>query len=87
MNKEEFVAGYSARFGISLDELSKHNVVLSCACKDELCEGWAMIPNDVDSVMAHIKLYPPDRGGGSTMRCGHWCAFSPHDGCTIDRPN
>ena len=61
MTKDEFIDSYCKKSKISWDKLSKSQVVLPCECKDELCQGWAMVSNDQDSIKSHIDLYDKKR--------------------------
>jgi hypothetical protein len=57
MTRDEFIAGYCERSGVTWDELSEYLVALQCACGDESCEGWAMVSNNELSIQTHMQLY------------------------------
>lgn len=59
MTKEEFIAGYCERSGLTWEYLSRHKVALPCACGEDGCDGWAMISNNEDSIKTHMELYFP----------------------------
>lgn len=59
MTKEQFIETYCQRSNISWDVLSKTKVVLPCACGDEICEGWVMLPNEQPVIETHSRLYAP----------------------------
>ncbi|MCU1518484.1 MAG: hypothetical protein JWQ75_3205 [Pseudarthrobacter sp.] len=43
MTAEEFLAGYSERSGIPLEELlATGRVVATCRCGDEMCDEWQL---------------------------------------------
>ena len=61
MTQQEFISGYVERSGVSVELLMARRVALPCACGEDGCEGWAMVPNDPDSVETHNALYAPER--------------------------
>ncbi len=64
MTKEEFIAQYAARSGMTVPDLKEYmgdrQVVLPCDC-DGGCEGWAMVSNTPESLKAHADLYAPSK--------------------------
>jgi hypothetical protein len=59
MTRLDFIDSYCKRSRVSWDELSKRQIVLLCECKQEFCQGWAMVNNDLYSIKRHIDLYAP----------------------------
>lgn len=59
MTKEEFIAGYCERSGVTWKYLSQRKVALPCECDSDLCEGWAMVSNNPASIETHMELYAP----------------------------
>lgn len=55
ISREDFIAAYCARSGISPELLMQHEVVLPCRCGEPICEGWAVIPNDLRLIEHHEK--------------------------------
>ena len=43
MTKEEFIAGYCERSGVTWEELSQWAMVLPCGCEEDGCRGWVMV--------------------------------------------
>jgi hypothetical protein len=62
MTKQEFIDGYCARTNIPWERLSLRRVALPCGCGEEGCEGWAMIPNDPQSMAHHQRKHPTRTG-------------------------
>lgn len=58
MTRQEFIDRYCARSGVQWDWLSRHRVALPCACGDDTCEGWVMVRNDTQSILAHENALP-----------------------------
>lgn len=58
MTEDEFIASYCKRSGVTWEWLSLRRAALPCACGNEGCEGWAMIPNDPESIEWHSKGRP-----------------------------
>lgn len=49
MTESEFVAFYAERSGMTPAELAAHGrKPYRCACGEEGCEGWAMLPDELD---------------------------------------
>lgn len=50
LTAEEFATSWTARSGLTLEEVLKRRHVVVCGpkwgCVDPLCEGWAMVPLD-----------------------------------------
>lgn len=59
MTKEEFVAQYCKRSGVTKEFIGQYKDALPCACGDESCEGWAMVGRDPGSIKVHMELYAP----------------------------
>lgn len=59
MTKEDFIAGYCERSGVTWNELSQFEVALPCACGEDGCNGWAMVSNNPLSIKAHMDLRAP----------------------------
>lgn len=49
MTREEFIAGYCARSGVTWEWLSQYRKVLPCECGEDICDGWAMLPQVTDA--------------------------------------
>lgn len=71
MTKVEFEQGYITRSKITKELYDKNLVTLACHCGETVCDGWAAIHNDEDSIKDHNDLYsdashrnltPPHRG-------------------------
>jgi hypothetical protein len=62
VTKEEFIREYCDRSGITWEWLSQTTVVLPCTCDSDICQGWAMILNDPDTIRTHLFFYGPDEG-------------------------
>jgi hypothetical protein len=60
VTKEEFIAGYCTRSGITREQFDARQVALPCTCDYENCAGWAAVPNDSDLIRSHMDLYAPD---------------------------
>ena len=59
MTRDEFIDSYCKKSKVSWDKLSKTQVVLPCECKEELCQGWAMVSNNQYLINRHVDLYAP----------------------------
>jgi hypothetical protein len=59
MTKDEFIAGYCRRSGVTWEYLSQHKTALPCACGENGCDGWAMVSNNELAIKAHMDLYAP----------------------------
>lgn len=57
MTKEEFIAGYCARSGISRATFDACRKALPCACGADECLGWAAVGRDMEET--HMELYAP----------------------------
>ena len=44
--KEQFLEGYAARSGISVEKLTIEQTPFPCDCGDPLCRGWQMVSNE-----------------------------------------
>jgi len=53
ITKQEFIERYCKRNNVTPEGLSRHRVVLPCACGDDSCEGWALVRNDTQSILEH----------------------------------
>lgn len=42
MTRNEFIAGYCERSGVTWEWLSEHMDAIPCDCGDETCLGWQM---------------------------------------------
>lgn len=60
MTKDEFIDAYCQRSKVPRERLMARIVALPCACGDESCEGWAMVPNDQMAIDWHMRKYAPD---------------------------
>ena len=59
MTREEFIEGYCKRLNRTPEKVLERRVALPCVCGTKECEGWAMIPNNADSVNSHNLFYAP----------------------------
>ena len=50
MTREEFIAAYCERSGVSWDFLASWRKAVPCDCGSDLCEGWALIPLEFETV-------------------------------------
>lgn len=74
MTKDEFIASYCERSGITRERFDRTDVALPCACQYEDCEGWAAVSNNALSIKNHTELYSPEPALGKD-----W--LSPHGEC------
>jgi hypothetical protein len=66
MTREEFIKNYAARSGFDapyailgfLDIGGTVRVALPCACKEDGCDGWAMV--SAEGMEHHILFYAPE---------------------------
>ena len=75
MTKEEFIAGYveRSRPGTPSIEATKDGcrargnewLALPCHCGEDVCDGWAMIRDDAESIADHLRFHgrAPDEAG------------------------
>jgi len=47
--REEFIAAYAARSGVSVGWLAQHRHAVPCPCDEKECQGWAMVPLDFET--------------------------------------
>jgi len=59
MSKDEFIKQYCENSGVEWNWLQQYQVALPCMCGSSKCKGWAMVPNDIDSIKKHMELYAP----------------------------
>ena len=59
MTREEFIAGYCERSGVTWEWLSTSRNARPCNCREEGCDGWAMVSNDPEMIAVHDRLYNP----------------------------
>jgi hypothetical protein len=59
VTKEQFIQRYAKRSDVTWEYLSQFQVALPCECGNEMCEGWAMVDNNAESIRAHNELYGP----------------------------
>lgn len=59
MTSDEFLDRYIERSKISRETLQKACVVLRCECTANNCEGWALVTNSAQSIVAHNRLFGP----------------------------
>lgn len=72
MTKEEFVAKYCKNSDITEAELISFNkIALPCNCDFTMCNGWAMIANDPESIRTHQDLYQNEIIADSTPASTH----------------
>lgn len=57
MTKDEFIAMYCGNSGMEWDRLNKYRVALPCHCDYDECNGWAMIPRNLEAIEDHMKFY------------------------------
>ena len=57
MTKEEFEKGYLERSGLSQKFCNEHFVTMECNCGEEICDGWAQIRNNEESIKTQKELY------------------------------
>ena len=46
ITKDEFIAAYAARSGVTVEWLLQRRHVVPCDCGDSACMGWALVPLD-----------------------------------------
>lgn len=69
MTKDEFIDVYLSRSELTLYRTSDgfeidglRSVALPCACGEDSCEGWAMIPDNSWNIRNHLFFRGPDEG-------------------------
>ena len=60
MTKEQFIQAYCERSKVTAEWFNDYFVALPCACDSDICEGWAKIRNDPESIADHIRFYLPE---------------------------
>lgn len=46
VDRQEFIADYCERSGVTWEWLSQYKKAIPCDCGDEACIGWAMVNKD-----------------------------------------
>ena len=46
VTRDEFIAGYCERSGLTWEWLQKYKAAVVCSCGEAVCHGWAMVPKD-----------------------------------------
>lgn len=59
MSKDEFIAGYCERSGITREDFDATEIALQCACGMSLCHGWSAVTNHPIPIRNHMELYAP----------------------------
>ena len=57
MTRDEFIAGYCERSGVTWEWLSQRYAALPCACGEKGCDGWAMVGHPM--IEHHMQFYAP----------------------------
>jgi hypothetical protein len=57
MTKEEFENCYISHSKITQKFYDEHFITLPCHCGEDICDGWAAVRNDQDSIDMHNKVY------------------------------
>lgn len=57
ITREEFVAGYTKRSGMALEQLAERGrVPMPCDCGEDCCQGWQMAHVDLEGMTAAQAL-------------------------------